>query len=365
MTSVSIPMQNSQKKIGVLVSNLGTPDAPRAPEVRRYLREFLSDPYVIDIPTVARMLLVHGIILRFRPKKSAEAYEKIWTDRGSPLLFHSVDLVSAVQRELGADYKVVLGMRYGSPSIESAFGQLASDPDVGEILFLPLYPQYSYAATLSSEMEFARVVKKSGWLKSGGRIRSLDAFYKRPEFIQAFQTVIQTTVQGWNPDHYLFSYHGVPERQIKRLDPTQRHCLSSGACCDNPGETLPLCYRAQSFSTTRELAKKLGLKPESYSISFQSRLGRTPWIRPYTDEVLDELAAKGVKRLAVVCPAFVADCLETLEEIAMRAREQFIASGGEDLILVPSLNSSPLWSSAISEWVQKRDQGFKELSPSL
>jgi ferrochelatase len=355
-----------RNKIGVLVSNLGTPDGPEAGPVRKYLGQFLMDPYVIDISAIARFLLVHGIILRFRPAKSAEAYQKIWTERGSPLLFHSQDLTTKLTHSLGtADYRVALGMRYGNPSIESAFNALVSDPEVGTVLFLPLYPQYSYAATLSSEVEFERVLKKSGWFQASKKAGILKPFYNDSGFIDAFAERVTETVKNFAPDHTLFSYHGVPERQIRRLDPTKSHCLVQGKCCETPSPVHSVCYRAQSVQTTSLLARKLNLKQDDYSLSFQSRLGRTPWIRPYTDELLDELPKKGIKRLAVVCPAFVADCLETLEEISMRAKEQFQEAGGEDLILIPSLNSEDSWAGVIQNWVRdpKLSQ-FKWLSPS-
>ena len=323
---------------GLLLVNLGTPDAPDTGAVRRYLREFLSDPRVIDIHPLARAALLNFIILPFRSPKSAAAYRKIWTERGSPLLYHSQDLVNGVRAALPG-WKVELGMRYGNPSIAAALGRLGP---VDRLVVLPLYPQYASASTGSSLEEVFRVLSKSAVVPP---VTSIEAFYDEPAFLDAFAAVGKAAAAG--ADHVLFSFHGLPERQVKASDPTGRHCLASATCCDRIGEANRNCYRAQCYATTRGIAARLGLAADRHSVSFQSRLGRTPWIKPWTDEVLPELAKRGVKKLAVFCPAFVADCLETLEEIAIRGNEQFAALGGAELVLVPSLNSDPAWRDAI------------------
>ena len=334
---------------GLLLINLGTPDEPTTAAVRRYLAQFLSDPRVLDINPVGRWLLLHGAILRTRPAKSAHAYRQIWTERGSPLLFHSRDLAAAVQARLGDGWKVALGMRYGSPSIASAFRELRA-AGVDRIVVLPLFPQYASSSTGSAVEELYRV---AGAELTVAPIEIRPAFHDDPGFLAAFVAVGRAALDGFAADHVLFSFHGLPERHMKEGDPSGRHCLASPDCCAAITEVNRNCYRAQSFATARELAAGLELADGGWTVSFQSRLGRTPWIKPYTDLVLDELAARGVKRLAVLCPAFVADCLETLEEIGLRARAQFKAAGGEDLILVPSLNATSPWADAVAAIAQR------------
>ena len=334
-------------KQGVLLVNLGTPDAPQAPEVRRYLREFLSDPRVLDINAVGRWLLLNLIILPTRPKKSAEAYRKVWTDEGSPLLVNSQRLADGVAAAL-PDHEVVLAMRYGSPSIADGLARLRA-AGCDQLTVLPLYPQYAASSTAST-IEKVFVETMQDWKPPF--VTVLPPFYEEPRFIEAFAQVGQPTIDELAPDHVLMSFHGLPERHILKGDPTGgRHCLQSDSCCDAIGPNNRNCYRAQCHATARTLAARLGIAEDMYSVTFQSRLGRTPWIKPYTDEVLVDLAKRGVKRLAVFCPAFVADCLETLEEIGMGAREDFIAAGGEDLRLVPSLNGHPAWIEAVAGYI--------------
>jgi ferrochelatase len=346
----SSPM-NSQSPKGVLLVNLGTPDAPETGPVRRYLREFLSDPRVIDIPRLARFLLLNLIILPLRPKKSAAAYASIWSHdglKGSPLLAHGRALQSKVQALLGRDYVVSLGMRYGNPSLHSAVNELER---AGTTSFtcLPLFPQYSSAANGSAVEEVMRVVK-GRWNIPG--INFLGAFYDHPGFLDAFAEISRPQLEAFRPDFVVFSYHGLPERHMHKSDPTGRHCLSSPHCCDRIVPANRFCYRAQCFVTTRGLVERLGLEPGRFESTFQSRLGRTPWIKPYTDEFLPELAKKGVRRVAVLCPAFVADCLETLEEIGDRARADWKAAGGEELTLVTSLNSHDVWAKVVADMVR-------------
>jgi ferrochelatase len=338
-------------KKGVLLVNLGTPDAPEPGPVRRYLREFLSDPRVLDIHPVGRWLLLNLIILPTRPAKSAEAYQKIWSQRGSPLLFHSKDLAAAVSERLRGEYEVELAMRYGNPSLPDAVKALRSR-GVKEFILLPLYPQEATSST-SSTLARAYEVLAEPW--DPLPVRVVPAFHDHPGFLDAFAEVARPVIAEARADHVLFSYHGLPERHMRKSDPSGSHCLASAGCCDVLTDVNRHCYRAQCFATTRALAERLGLAPGGYTISFQSRLGRTPWIKPYTDIVLPELAKKGVKRLAVMCPAFVADCLETLEEVGLRAREQFVESGGESLTLVPSLNAHPAWVDTVVRLVREAD----------
>ena len=334
--------------LGVLLVNLGTPESPDTGDVRRYLREFLSDPRVIDINPLARWLLLNLIILPFRPRQSAEAYRTIWTDRGSPLLFHGEDLTRMVTERLGAGHQVALAMRYGNPSIPDVIDRMLVN-GVERIVVIPLFPQYSSAATGSA---LDRVYQVAGEAWNVPSIDAVPAFYDHEAFIDAFASVARPHLTEFKPDFVLFSYHGVPERHVQKSDRTGQHCLGKPDCCATIGPVNRYCYRAQCFATTRALVRALDLSDGGYDTSFQSRLGNTPWIKPYTDERLPELVAQGVKRLAVMCPAFVADCLETIEEIGMRAKEDWVAAGGEDLLLVPSLNSEPVWADAVVQIVK-------------
>jgi ferrochelatase len=329
--------------VGLLLVNLGTPEKPQPSAVRRYLRQFLADPRVLDIHPFARAALLHLVILPFRPRKSADAYRKVWTERGSPLLFHSLDLATAVRARLGTDWAVELGMRYGEPSIESAFERLRAR-GVDRVVLFPLYPQYSSASTGSSVEELFRVAGRQ-WVTPNLSI--VEPFYEDPGFLRAFVEVGRPVLAAKQPDHVLFSFHGLPERHMRKADATGRHCLTSEHCCDAIVGANRHCYRAQCFATARGLGDALGLAAKRYTITFQSRLGRTPWVKPYTDLVLPELVGRGVRKVVVFCPAFVADCLETLEEIGIRAQADFRAAGGEELTLVPSLNATPAWVDAV------------------
>jgi ferrochelatase len=329
-------------RTGLLLINLGTPDEPTTPAVRRYLREFLGDPRVLDIGAMGRAMLLNLIILPTRPAKSAHAYASIWDPkRGSPLMYHSQDLAAAVAEQLGAAWHVELAMRYGSPSLASALDKLA-DAEVERIVVLPLFPQYASSSTGTAQ---ARVMELAGQCWNVPPLDFVPAFYDDPGFLDAFAAVARPRLAEFRPDHVLFSFHGLPVRQIVKTDRTKKVCFKTETCCDRLDN--PHCYRAQSFATARGLAQRLDLTAERYTICFQSRLGRTPWIEPYTDHVLDKLAHGGTKRLAVLCPAFVADCLETVEEIGIRARQQFKGGGGEELILVPSLNATRPWVDAV------------------
>lgn len=341
---------------GLLLCNLGTPDGPTPRAVRRYLREFLSDPRVLDMNPVGRWLLLNLIILPLRPRKSAEAYRKIWTERGSPLLLHGEDLVAAVGERLGPGFVVALGMRYGRPSIATALERLRKD-GARRIVALPLYPQYASSTTGSTLEALARA---SGRLGVAPPPALVPAFYDDPRFIDACAAVGRPILDAEQPEHVLMSFHGLPERHVRKGDPSGRHCLVEPGCCERISESNRDCYRAQCFATARALAARLGRGAGTWSVGFQSRLGRTPWIAPYTDHRIAELAAGGTKRLVVFCPAFVADCLETLEEIGIRGQAQFRAAGGERLTLVPSLNATPAWVDAVASLARQHEPGADE-----
>lgn len=326
------------KDRGFLLINLGTPDSTSTGDVRRYLRQFLSDPRVIDIPALPRWMLLNFFILPFRPRKSAEAYRTVWTEEGSPLLIHTKNLARRVQERTGR--LVQFAMRYGSPSIESAL--LAFEKQgVRNIRVLPLYPQYAAASTASS---IAELYECAARMNDPPEFEILPPFFEDAGFIEAQAELLRPVLS--TVDHVLISFHGLPERQILRS--AGQGCITDN-CCEAPGDRLSLCYRAQSFRTARALAARAGIA--SYSVSFQSRLGRTPWIKPYTDHVLQELGAQG-KRLAVVCPSFTADCLETLEEINIRGREDFLKAGGKEFTYVPCVNAQESWVKRVAEWAE-------------
>jgi len=332
-------------RTGVLLVNLGTPDSPRVADVRRYLREFLSDPRVVDIPAVPRWLLVNAVIAPFRSPRSAAAYRQIWGAAGSPLLAHGRALRDSLGEALGGGFFVALGMRYRRPGIGAALDRVAA-AGVERILVQPLFPQFAESSTGSA---VARVRELAGARPGTPPLRVLGDFYDDPGFVAAWDAVARPVLEETRPQHVLFSYHGLPERQVRAADPTGTHCLAAPDCCDAPpAAVLDRCYRAQCLATTRALVPALGLAPDAFSSAFQSRLGRTPWIRPFTDEVIPALAARGVRRLAVLCPSFVADCLETLEEIGIRAREQWRAAGGDAFALVPCPNAHPRWVEALA-----------------
>ena len=327
----------SGARTGLLLINLGTPRSPDPADVRPYLRQFLSDPRVLDMPALARWLLLTFAILPRRPRESGRAYAKIWTDRGSPLLFHGRDLAEKVRQRLGPAVRVALAMRYGEPSIAAGLVALAG---CERILLAPLYPQYASSSTGSS-LEEAYTRAARSW--NTPALAVLPPFYDDPRFLDAFATLGRPVLADLEPEHVLFSYHGLPKRHCRKSDPSGTHCLARPDCCARIVAANRSCYRAQCFATTRGLVERLGLDEGETTTTFQSRLGRTPWIRPWTDEELVRLARRGVKRLVVLCPSFVADCLETLEEIGLRARADFRAAGGQELALVPSLNAHPAW----------------------
>ena len=339
-----------EQRTGVLLVNLGTPDQPTTAPVRRYLRQFLSDPRVLSLPQPLRWLLLNAVILPFRPRRSAEAYRAIWTPEGSPLLVHSESLSREVARQLGGRFEVRLAMRYGRPSIEQGLEELET-ACVDRIVVLPLFPQYAAAVTASVSAAVFDALQQRVDIPP---VEVLGPFYDEPDFATAWARIVGPELERFEPDLVLFSYHGLPESQIRQSDPQSGHCLSSPDCCEKPGMSLSRCYRAQCLATTRSLQTALALEPDRIQTAFQSRLGRTPWIGPQTDRILDGLAADGVRRLAVLCPSFVCDCLETLEEIGIRLREQWQAAGGESLWLAPCPNGDPRMAAAVAGWIRRR-----------
>lgn len=334
---------------GVLLINLGTPDAPQTPEVRRYLRQFLSDPRVLDINPVGRAALLNLIILPTRPAKSAAAYREVWTDQGSPLLFHGQALAKGISERLTGAV-VTLAMRYGNPSIEAGLRHL-QEAGCDEIIVFPLFPQYASSSTGSA---VEAIYQEASKLWNTPFLRIIPPFYDDPEFIGSFADVARPVLDEMQPDHVLFSYHGLPERHVTKSDATGgQHCLQSADCCKTITFANRQCYGAHCHATTEAIKSALGLEDARTSAAYQSRLGRTPWLKPYADFEVVELAKRGVKKLAVFCPSFVADCLETIEEIGIRAEEDFKKAGGEELRLIPSLNSTDRWLDGASAIVKR------------
>lgn len=330
---------------GILLVNLGSPDSPSVSDVRKYLREFLMDGRVLDVNWFVRFCIVHFAILPSRPKQSAEAYHKIWIPAGSPLVVTSHNVQSKLQQRI--DIPIELAMRYQSPAIPRAIQQLAQK-GVDDLFLLPLFPHYAMS---SFESAVERVKEVSANIAPRMRIQVQPPYYDHPDYINALVSSAQDYLKQ-DFDHILFSFHGLPERQIRKSDPTGCHCLTAQNCCETPSPAHATCYRAQCFKTVAAFAQKAGLPKEKYSIAFQSRLGRDPWLTPYTDLELPKLAARGVKKLFVICPAFVADCLETLEEIGIRARETFLEAGGKELTLIPCLNEHPLWLQTLENMIR-------------
>lgn len=338
----------STPQTGVLLVNLGTPDSPAVPDVRRYLREFLMDGRVIDIPFPQRWALVNLIIAPFRAPKSAKTYRELWTDRGSPLKFYGEDVQRLLQQKLGDDYVVRLAMRYQNPSLESVLNEFKT-AGLGEIVVVPLFPQYASATTGSV---YERVMELVSEWQTIPQIRFTNTFFDHPKFIQAFADAARRHLAERDYDFFLFSYHGVPERQIRKGDPTGQTCKLN-SCCDTLRPDNRLCYRAQCFATTRALVAELGLKEGTYATAFQSRLGRDPWVQPYTEDMVKQLAKEGKQSVLAFSPAFVADCLETTIEVGEEYKELFEAAGGEHWQLVESLNDNPLWVELLVEMVGK------------
>lgn len=325
----------------VLLVNLGSPAAPTPEALRPYLDQFLMDPYVIDVPAPIRALIVKGFILRTRPARSAKAYARIWTEEGSPLVVISERTRSALEKEMAEP--VGLAMRYGQPSIAYGVDELLARLSPGtEMIVVPMYPQYAMASTTSVEVAAAEYLKKRSI-----SYRFLPPFFDSGAYLDPLEAIVRRTIPS-DIQYLLFSYHGIPARHLRKIDPTHGHCLQSADCCEIASPAHATCYRHQALVTTKLLASRLGLEAGAYGTAFQSRLGGG-WLEPFTDVELSQLPKRGITRLAVVCPSFVADCLETLEEIAIAGRESYLGAGGTSFTYVPCLNDDPLWIRGLAE----------------
>ena len=333
-------------KRGILLINLGSPDSTSVKDVRRYLNEFLMDKRVVDIPYLARVLLVQGIIVPFRAPKSAEAYQTIWTDKGSPLIEMTRQLNARLQEHFTEP--VSIAMRYGNPGAKQGFDELLKkEPNLEEVIVVPLYPHYAMSSYETAVENVKDVYKKQGHRFS---LKFVPPYYNNSSYINALAESMRPYLQ--QPyDHILFSYHGVPARHIRKSDKTSCHCLKVNNCCETHSPAHKECYRHQCFVTTRLVTEQLGIEKDKYSLSFQSRLGKG-WLEPFTDIRLEEMPKEGIKKLLILCPAFVSDCLETLEEIAMRGKEIFMGAGGTEYTMIPCLNVQPDWIGALEKLVR-------------
>ncbi|HPH83824.1 MAG TPA: ferrochelatase [Ferruginibacter sp.] len=334
-------------KRGIMLMNLGSPDSTSVKDVRKYLNEFLMDGRVIDIPYLARLLLVRGIIVPFRAPKSAEAYKTIWTDKGSPLVDLTRQLQEALQLQVSEP--VEIAMRYGNPDPQSAFDKLLKrEPGLQEVVAVPLYPHYAMSSFETAVEQVKEIYKKN---KYDFKLSIVDPYYNDTAYIEALAENMRPYLLA-DYDHILFSYHGVPGRHIRKSDVTGCHCLKTADCCNVPSPAHAFCYRHQCFTTTKLVTAKLGIPENKFSISFQSRLGKG-WLEPFTDIRLEQMPGEGIKKLLILCPAFVSDCLETLEEIAERGKETFIEAGGETYTMIPCLNTHPLWVKALKGLIER------------
>jgi protoporphyrin/coproporphyrin ferrochelatase len=348
------------KKKAVLLVNLGSPDSTSVPDVRKYLREFLMDGRVIDAPWPIRFAIVNFSILPKRPHESAEAYKNIWLPEGSPLILTSRKVHSKLQDLVNVP--VELAMRYQNPSIPAAIEKLSAD-GIQELLLIPLFPHYAMSSYETAVERVKEVIASQGAPIS---VQVLPPYYADPDYIEALVASAAKHLSD-DYDHLLFSFHGIPERHLRKSDPTGSHCMKVRDCCSKPSPAHATCYRHQCFQTMQEFVKKAGVPAGKYSVAFQSRLGRDPWLQPYTDTEISQMPARGVKKLLVICPAFVSDCLETIEEIGMRGREAFLHAGGTELSLIPCLNEHPLWIRTLAKWVERfaTENKTHQTSPAL
>jgi len=334
------------KKRGVILMNLGSPDSTEVKDVRKYLMQFLMDKRVIDYPYLFRKILVGGIIVPFRAPKSAEAYKTIWTNDGSPLIVFTKQLKQALQQQITEP--VEIAMRYGNPTIEAAYNNLVKKiPGLEEVIAVPLYPHYAMSSYETAVEHAKKIYRKN---KYSFKLNFIKPFFNEENYINALSENIRPYLKQ-NYDHLLFSYHGIPGRHLKKSDQTKNHCLKVNDCCNVSSVAHATCYRHQVFITTKMVTEKLKMPPDKFSISFQSRLGKG-WLEPFTDVRLIDMPKEGVKKLLIVCPAFVSDCLETLEEIEIRGRESFINAGGENFTMIPCLNTNQLWVKTIADWIK-------------
>ncbi|MGN6494709.1 MAG: ferrochelatase [Agriterribacter sp.] len=338
-------------KRGVILMNLGSPDSTEVKDVRKYLMQFLMDKRVIDKPYLLRLPLVGGIIVPFRAPKSAEAYKEIWTKEGSPLVVLTKQLQNAVQQQVSDP--VEIAMRYGNPTVKNAFDNLMKKvSELEEVLAVPLYPHYAMSS-FETAVEHAKEVHRKG--KYPFKLKFVKAFFNDPGYINALADRMKPYLEQ-DYDHILFSYHGVPARHILKSDITGNHCLRSADCCQTASPAHAFCYRHQCFETTRLITEKLAIPASKYSISFQSRLGKG-WLEPFTDIRLEQMPKEGIKKLLILCPAFVSDCLETLEEIAMRGKETFMEAGGESYTFIPCINTNAVWVKTLASWIEDYNAG--------
>jgi protoporphyrin/coproporphyrin ferrochelatase len=332
------------KNTAILLVNLGSPDSPSEHDVKKYLEEFLMDEYVIDIPKPLRWLLIKGIVLQTRPKKSAAAYQSIWTENGSPLIHISKLFFEKFKNKV--HQPVALAMRYGNPSLETVIEKFLNENKLlDELMLVPLYPHYAMASTKTVEEKTKEILQKN---YPQIKLNILQPFYNHPLYINSLCATIKKHSSA-ETDYTLFSYHGIPERHVKKTDVTGAHCFKVENCCNVKSEAHACCYRHQVFETTRLVARQLQLPLSKFSISFQSRLGKDAWLQPFTEPELQRLAKNGVKRLRVVCPAFVTDCLETIEEMGERGKKVFLDAGGKEFHLVPCMNDDDIWVNALHE----------------
>lgn len=334
-------------KKAILLTNLGSPDSYETRDVKNYLGEFLMDGNVIDIPYLLRLLLVKGIIVPFRAPKSAKKYKTIWTENGSPLVHITNELAKLVASHTGLPTYVC--MRYANPTPDATLKKIQQEnPDLQELVMLPLYPHYAMSS-FGTAVDHVKQAYQLG--KYGFALNVVKPFYDHSDYIASLSSSIEPFLQR-EYDHILFSYHGVPERHILKSDITKSHCLQSESCCSTPSPAHEFCYRHQVIETTKKVVQKLNIPPNKYSFSFQSRLGRDKWLKPFTAGLLQEFPEKGVKKLLIACPAFVSDCLETLEEIQMEGKEIFMRAGGISFEMIPCLNDRPDWVQTIGVLTQ-------------
>jgi ferrochelatase len=337
------------QETAILLINLGSPAGTDTKQLKYYLEEFLMDERVIDVPKWWRSILVKGIIVPFRAAKSAEKYKTIWTEQGSPLVTHTKEQCRLLQER--SDIPVYYSMRYGAPSAMDTLKKIHTEnPSLQEIIVFPLYPHYAMSS-YETAIENVREAHRS--IRSTVELKVIPPFFDHPDYIQALANSIRPYVT--EPfDHLLFSYHGIPERHVKKTDCTGTHCLQASGCCDISSAAHDFCYRHQVITTTNKTAALLGLNSHQYSFSFQSRLGRDAWLKPYTGKLFETMPAMGIKKLLIVCPAFVSDCLETLEEIAVEGKTEFLKHGGIDFQMIPALNENNEWIDCMCKLIEER-----------
>jgi protoporphyrin/coproporphyrin ferrochelatase len=343
-------------KRGIILMNLGSPDSTEVKDVAKYLNEFLMDGRVIDYPWLIRKILISGIIVPSRAPKSAEAYKTVWTEEGSPLVVITLQQQEALQQQV--EEPVEIAMRYGNPTMQHAFDSLMTKvPELEEVIAIPLYPQYAMSS-YETAVEHAKTIHKKYNYRF--RLSFIKPFYNEENFIEALTESIRPYLQQ-DYDQILFSYHGLPQRHMTKADPTHSHCMKSADCCEVPSLAHATCYRHQCRTTTRLVVEKLQIPQEKVGQSFQSRLGREEWLKPYTALRLEELPKEGIKKLLIVCPAFVSDCLETLEEIAIAGKESFLHAGGEEYTFIPCMDIQPLWINALATYAKDFAAGKKDM----